>query len=66
MTANGSLAIPETDVTIDYTVEQSNKKKWAGILGANWAINGRWSLQAEYNGFFGSRKSWIGSVSFRF
>ena len=66
LTANGSLAIPETDVTIDYTVEQSNKKKWAGILGAHWAINGRWSLQAEYNGFFGSRKSWIGSVSFRF
>jgi len=66
LTATGSLAIPETDVTIDYTVNQSNVDQWAGILGASWAINGRWSLQAEYNGFFGSRDSWIGSVAFRF
>ena len=66
LSADGSLAIPETDVTIDYTVDQSNLDRWAGILGANWDINGRWSLMAEYNGFFGSRKSWIGSVAFRF
>jgi hypothetical protein len=66
LSADGSLAIPETDVTIDYTIDQSNLDRWAGILGANWDINGRWSLMAEYNGFFGSRKSWIGSVAFRF
>ena len=66
LTAHGSLAIPETDVTIDYDIDQSNQDKWAGILGANWAINGHWSLTVEYNGFFGSRESWIGGVAYRF
>ena len=62
----GSLAIPETDITIDYTIDQSNKDRWAGVLGANWDITGRWSIQAEYNGFFGSRESIIASVGWRF
>ena len=33
LTATGSLAVPETDVTIDYTVEQSNTDKWNGYSG---------------------------------
>jgi hypothetical protein len=66
LTATGSLAVPETDVTIDYTVDQSNKDKWAGIVGANWDINSRWSLMVEYNGFFGSRESVFASVGWRF
>jgi len=66
LTAYGSLAIPETDVTIDYTVDQSNKDKWAGVLGANWDINRRWSLMVEYNGFFGSRDSIFATVGWRF
>lgn len=63
---HGSLAIPGTDVTIDYTVDQSNSDPWAGLAGANWDINGRWSLQAEYTGFTGSRESWIASLTWRF
>lgn len=66
MTATGSLAIPGTDVTIDYDVDQANKDKWNGVVGANWDINGRWSIQAEYNGFWGSRESFIASASWRF
>jgi len=66
LTAHGSLAIPETDITIDYTIDQSNKDKWAGIVGANWDINSRWSLMVEYNGFFGSRESLFASVGWRF
>lgn len=66
LTVTGSLAIPETDVSIDYTINQSNKDPWAGVIGANWDINGRWSIQAEYNGFFGSRESFIASVGWRF
>lgn len=62
----GSLAIPETDVTIDYTVDQSNKDPWAGVVGFNWDINGVWSIQAEYNGFFGTRDAVIASVNWRF
>jgi hypothetical protein len=66
LTALGSLAIPDTDVTIDYTIDQSNKDKWAGVLGANWDINGGWSLMVEYNGFFGSRDSVFATVGWRF
>ena len=66
LTALGSLAVPETDVTIDYTVDQSNLDKWNGILGANWDMTRRWSLMVEYNGFFGSRDSIFAAVGWRF
>ena len=66
LTATGSLAVPETDVTIDYTVEQSNTDKWNGIVGANWDITRRWSVMVEYNGFFGSRESIFAAVGWRF
>mgnify|MGYP001825079509 CR=1 FL=1 len=62
----GSLALPGTDITIDYTVDQSNSDPWAGLVGANWDINSRWSLQLEYNGFVGSRESVIASLGWRF
>jgi len=68
LTATGSypvLAIDE-DFTIDYRIDQQNKDQWTAVVGANWDINGRWSLQAEYNGFVGSRDSWMGSISWRF
>ena len=66
LTAYGSLAVPETDVTIDYTVEQSNTDKWNGVLGANWDITRRWSVMVEYDGFFGSRDSIFAAVGWRF
>ena len=66
LTAAGSVTIPGTDFDIDYQIDQSNTDKWNGVLGANWDINNRWAIQAEYNGFFGSRESWIGSVTWRF
>ncbi len=66
LTAHGSLAIPETDVTIDYTVDQSNTDQWNGIIGANWDITRRWSVLLEYNGFFGSRDSIFAAVGWRF
>jgi hypothetical protein len=66
LTAHGSLVVPETDVTIDYTVDQSNTDKWNGILGANWDITRRWSVMVEYNGFFGSRESIFAAVGWRF
>jgi opacity protein-like surface antigen len=66
LTSTGSLPIPGTNVTIDYTVDQENKDKWAGIVGANWDISSRWALQAEYEGFRGSRESIIASLGWRF
>jgi len=68
LTATGSypvLAIDD-DFTIDYRIDQQNKDKWNAVVGANWDINSRWSLQAEYNGFTGSRETWMGSLSWRF
>ena len=66
LTAYGSLAVPEPDVTIDYTVDQSNSDKWNGVVGANWDITRRWSVMVEYDGFFGSRDSIFASVGWRF
>lgn len=66
LTADGSLAIPDTDTTIDYTVDQSNLDEWTGIVGANWDITRRLSLMVEYNGFFGSRESIFASLGWRF
>ena len=66
LTAYGSLAVPETDVTIDYIVDQSNTDKWNGVLGANWDITRRWSVMVEYDGFFGSRDSIFAAVGWRF
>jgi len=68
LTATGSypvLAIDE-DFTIDYRIDQQNKDPWNAVVGANWDFNSRWSLQAEYNGFVGSRDLWMGSVTWRF
>jgi lipid-binding SYLF domain-containing protein len=68
LTATGSypvLAIDE-DFTIDYRIDQKNKDKWNAVVGANWDITNQWSLQAEYNGFIGSRDLWMGSLTWRF
>jgi hypothetical protein len=68
LTATGSypvLAIDE-DFTIDYRIDQQNKDEWNAVVGANWDLNSRWSLQAEYNGFVGSRDLWMGSLTWRF
>jgi lipid-binding SYLF domain-containing protein len=66
LTVDGSLTVPGTDISLDYTIDQDNKDKWTAIVGANWDINRNWSLQAEYNGFVGSRETWMGSVTWRF
>ena len=66
LTVSGSVTVPGTDFPIDYKMDQKNRDEWAAIAGANWNINRHWSVQAEYNGFVGSRETWIGSVTWRF
>jgi len=66
LTVDGSVTVPGTDISLEYTIDQDNKDKWAAIVGANWDINRNWSLQGEYNGFIGSRETWMGSVTWRF
>ena len=66
LTGTGSLPIGDTGITIDYDIDQSNRDKWAGVLGANWDLNDRWSIHLEYNGFIGSRDSLIASLGWRY
>ena len=66
LTITGTVNIPGTTIDVDYEIQQSNKDKWAGVIGANYDISKRWSIQAEYNGFTGSRESYIASVNCRF
>ena len=66
LTVTGTEIIPGTNIAVDYKIEQSNKDTWAGVIGANYDISKRWSIQAEYNGFTGSRDSFIASVGYRF
>jgi lipid-binding SYLF domain-containing protein len=66
LTVDGSVTVPGTDISLEYTIDQDNKDKWTAIVGANWDINRNWSLQAEYNGFVGSRETWMGSITWRF
>jgi lipid-binding SYLF domain-containing protein len=66
LTVDGSLIVPGTDISLEYTIDQDNKDKWTAIVGANWDINRNWSLQGEYNGFVGSRETWMGSITWRF
>jgi hypothetical protein len=66
LTVDGSLIVPGTEISLEYTIDQDNKDKWTAVVGANWDINRNWSLQGEYNGFIGSRETWMGSVTWRF
>lgn len=65
LTISGSVGIDEL-VTIDYTLDQENTDEWNTVIGTNWDVNKKWSIHLEYNGFNGSRDSWISSVTFRF
>ena len=66
LTVTGTVVLPGTDVAVDYKIDQQNKDNWAGIIGGNWDITRRWSVAAEYNGFTGSRESFIAQVGYRF
>jgi opacity protein-like surface antigen len=66
LNVDGSYPVEALDLTIDYEIDQENKDKWNLVLGANWDINSHWSIQAEYNGFIGSRETWMGSATWRF
>jgi opacity protein-like surface antigen len=66
LTVTGQVSTPGDELVIDYTIQQENKDRWNLVTGANWDINKRWSLAAEYNGFIGSREAVIVSVGTRF
>jgi hypothetical protein len=66
LTVDGTFTVPGTEFDIDYIIDQKNKDKWTAVVGANWDISKNWAIQAEYNGFVGSRETWLGSLTWRF
>jgi len=66
LTITGQVSTPGGELVIDYTIQQENTDRWNLVTGANWDINKRWSLMAEYNGFIGSREAVIVSIGTRF
>ena len=66
LTVEGVYRSPEEALVINYTADQENRDRWNLVLGANWDISRRLSVQLEYNGFTGSRDAVIGSFVYRF
>jgi len=60
----GTAELPGVGL-IDFEVDASEKENWNYLLGANWDITKRWSLQAEL-GFGGTRDNIISSLTYRF
>ncbi len=65
-TVNGTLIVPKTDIQLEYRIKQRNKDRWALVTGFNWDVSPRLSWTAEYNGFIGTRESFISSLVVRF
>lgn len=66
LNVTGSYPVDALNLTIDYRIDQQNKDRWNAVVGANWDISNRWSLQAEHNGIVGSRDTWMASITWRF
>jgi len=66
LTVDGLATAPGTDLIFDYIIDQENKDKWNAVIGFNWDINKRLSWSAEYNGFIGSRDSYITSLVWKY
>jgi len=62
----GATSIPEAGIDLTYTLNQKTKERWNGIVGFNWDINKKLSWSAEYNGFFGTRTSFITGLTVRY
>lgn len=67
ITITGTQIMPgPVELAVDYTIDQDNEEKWAGVVGANLDFTKRVSLALEYHGFTDSRESFIASFSTRF
>ena len=64
MVISGTADLPVVG-PIDFEIDASEEENWNYLLGANWDITQRWSLQAEV-GFGNSRDNVISSLTYRF
>jgi len=57
---------PEGDTTeVSFVINQRNKDRWNYLVGFNWDLSKRWSINGE-GGFGGSRDNFIGGVTYRY
>jgi hypothetical protein len=65
-TITGTFNVPDSDLDIDYNIDQESRDNWTLLLGFNWDFSRRMGWSFEYNGFIGSRRSLISSFVYRF
>lgn len=53
-------------LTLDYTIDQANSDKWNYVFGGNLDISKNLGIHFEYNGIYGSRSSWVTSITYRY
>lgn len=65
LSIDGIFDVPNSDLEINYLIDQQNVDPWNLVVGFNWEFSRHISLALEYNGFIGSREAWISSLNFR-
>ncbi len=54
-----------SNATVQYSLDKAPKDKWNFVVGAQFQIDKRYMIRAEY-GFLGSRQQFIGGLQYRF
>jgi hypothetical protein len=65
LTVTGVFDVPDVDLEIGYKIDQQNIDRWNYVLGFNWNIGRHVNWSLEYNGFSGSRETWLTSINLR-
>jgi hypothetical protein len=65
-TISGTFNVPNVNLGIDYIIDQESRDNWTLLTGFNWDFDRRISWAFEYNGFIGTRESFISSFVYRF
>ncbi len=65
LTVTGVFDVPDTELSIGYKIDQQNVDRWNYVLGFNWNIGRHVNWGLEYNGFSGSRETWLTTINLR-
>ena len=65
MIIDGEIRSSDGTTLIQYDLRQENKDKWNALVGFNWDVSKKWSLNTEV-GFWGSRENIIMGLSYRY
>lgn len=65
LSVTGTFAPDDLPFSIGYGIKQKNVDKWNGVVGFNWDFAKHINWSVEYNGFTGSRETWMTSINIR-